>query len=92
MNAPAIAAFRIPQLVRVCWTEKRSKRRKSIAAVRLARSDEEAFRIAQRLEYCMVPDTAVRLVYQVSVISDRRPTGRDALADNTEWFTVWKGA
>lgn len=83
------APYRFPRLVRVLWTNPRRKSRQSIAAVRLARHENEAFDIANALEFALVPANAKRLVYQTAVM-DKTPTARDALAMDTEWRTFWK--
>lgn len=81
--------YRYPQLVRVLWTCPRSKKRKSVFATRLARNVDEAFEIANALEFCMVPVDARRLVYQVAVLG-RRATARDALQIDTQWATFFR--
>ena len=81
--------YRFPQLVRVVWSDARSGRRKSYAAYRLARHDEEAFEIAGAIEFCMVPQNARKLAYQVSAL-DHRPTSREAASMETTWVTFWR--
>lgn len=77
--------FRFPRLVRVLWTDFRTKKRKQFCPARLARDEDEAWAIAEAADFLMVPQRAKRIVYQTAVIVDRRATGKDALAVDTQW-------
>lgn len=81
--------YRFPRLVRVVWTPQKGGARKAIAATRLARNSEEAWEIAQTLEWVMVPQTARKLTYQTALL-DGRATARAALNPDTHWETFFR--
>jgi hypothetical protein len=81
--------YRFPRLVRVVWTPQKGGARKAMAAVRLARSEQEAWDIANAVEFAMVPSTARRLVYQTARI-DGRASARAALNPDTVWETFFR--
>lgn len=79
--------YRFPQLVRVSYARKNSRRRVAVYAINLARDEAEAFDIACALDCCMVPPTGFKVRYEVSVIP-RRPTRDDMHSDVTTWSPV----
>lgn len=81
--------FRTPQLVRVTWRDRRNRPKWQVAMGRLARSEGEAMEIAQALEYCMIPGSASRIIYQISLCA-LPPTMIDATSLDTHWRAFWR--